>query len=90
MEEQILNSTDSKEMDETWENFLNEIKYDNRYRELFYKAFGILNPDSTHAAKALAQFVRTMVSTNSKFDKFLRQELSYLKKKVQDTPLLMT
>ena len=44
-------------MDETWENFLNEIKYDNRYRELFYKAFGILNPDSTHAAKALASLL---------------------------------
>ena len=77
LEEQILIPVlDSTEMDETWENFLNEIKYDNKYRELFYKAFGILNPDSTHAAKALAQFVRTMVSTNSKFDKFLRQELS--------------
>jgi cytochrome c peroxidase len=77
LEEQILIPVlDSTEMDETWANFLSEIKYDNKYRELFFDAFGILNPDSTHAAKALAQFVRTMVSTNSKFDKFLRQELA--------------
>ena len=76
LENQILVTiSDSTEMDETWENFLNEIRYDNRYRELFYNAFGILSPDSTHAAKALAQFIRTMVSTNSKFDQFLRQEL---------------
>ena len=61
-------------MDETWSNFLSEIKYDNNYRDLFYKAFGTLEPDSTHAAKALAQFVRTMVSTNSKYDRYLRQE----------------
>ena len=30
--------------------------------------------DSIHAAKAIAQFLRTMVSTNSKYDKFLRGE----------------
>ena len=39
---------------------------------MFFEAFGILNPDSTHAAKAIAQFLRTMVSANSKYDKFLR------------------
>ena len=75
LEEQILVTIlDSIEMDETWSNFLSEIRYDNNYRDLFYKAFGTLEPDSTHAAKALAQFVRTMVSTNSKYDRYLRQE----------------
>ena len=75
LEEQILIPVlDSTEMDETWSNFLSEIEFDNNYRNLFYEAFGTLSPDSTHAAKALAQFVRTMVSTNSKYDRYLRQE----------------
>jgi cytochrome c peroxidase len=61
-------------MDETWANFLSEIEYDNNYRNMFFEAFGTLKPDSIHAAKAIAQFLRTMVSTNSKYDKFLRNE----------------
>ena len=66
LEEQILLPVmDSTEMDESWSNFLNEIKFDNLYRELFYDAFGTLEPDSTHAAKAIAQFLRTMISSNS-------------------------
>ena len=78
LEEQILLPVmDSTEMDESWSNFLNEIKYDNLYRELFYDAFGTLEPDSTHAAKAIAQFLRTMISSNSKYDKVLRYEANF-------------
>lgn len=75
LEEQIITPVmDSIEMDETWSHFFEEIKYDNSYRKMFYDAFLTLNPDSTHAAKAIAQFIRTMVSTNSKYDKVLRNE----------------
>ena len=78
LEEQILLPVmDSTEMDESWSNFLKEIKYDNLYRELFYDAFGTLEPDSTHAAKAIAQFLRTMISSNSKYDKVLRYEANF-------------
>ena len=78
LEEQILLPVmDSTEMDESWSNFLNEIKFDNLYRELFYNAFGTLEPDSTHAAKAIAQFLRTMISSNSKYDKVLRYEANF-------------
>tara|TARA_B110000902_G_scaffold80143_2_gene95266 strand:- start:3188 stop:4246 length:1059 start_codon:yes stop_codon:yes gene_type:complete len=75
LEEQILIPVlDSTEMDETWANFLSEIRYDNNYRNMFFEAFGTLEPDSIHAVKAIAQFLRTMVSTNSKYDKYLRNE----------------
>ena len=44
LEEQILITIiDSIEMDETWSNFLSEIKYDNNYRDLFTKLLGHLN-----------------------------------------------
>ena len=57
LENQILVTIlDSTEMDETWSNFLSEIEYDNNYRNMFFEAFGILNPDSIHAAKAIAKF----------------------------------
>lgn len=78
LEEQILLPVmDSTEMDNTWSNFLNEIRYDNQYRELFYNAFGTLEPDSILAAKAIAQFLRTMISGNSKYDKVLRYEANF-------------
>ena len=41
---------------------------------MFYEAFGTVDPDSIHAVKAIAQFLRTMVSSNSKYDKYLRGE----------------
>jgi len=78
LEDQVLIPVmDSTEMDESWTNFFSEIKYDNLYRELFYKAFGTMEPDSMHAAKALAQFLRTMISSNSKYDKVIRGEASF-------------
>ena len=52
------------------------------YQELFWKAFGINITQQTDSARnkyisyALAQFLRTMVSNNAKFDKFLRGEIS--------------
>ncbi|MDG2370331.1 MAG: cytochrome c peroxidase [Flavobacteriales bacterium] len=78
LEQQVLLPVmDSTEMDENWTHFFNEIKNDNLYTTLFYNAFQTLNPDSTHAAKALAQFLRTMVSTNSKYDKVIRNETTF-------------
>ncbi len=78
LEEQIIMPVlDSIEMDETWSHFFEEIKHDNNYRRMFYDAFFTFEPDSTHAAKAIAQFLRTMVSTNSKYDKVLRNEANF-------------
>ena len=68
---------DSTEMNETWANAMKELKYDPKYNTLFYEAFGVKNPDSIHAAKAIAQFLTTMISSNSKFDKVLRNEMVF-------------
>jgi len=50
---------------------LNEIK---AYQLLFEQAYGELN--STNIAKALANFQRTLISSNSRYDQFLRGEIS--------------
>lgn len=78
LEEQILMPVmDSTEMNESWSNAMKELKYDPIYNSMFFEAFGVKNPDSTHAAKAIAQFLTTMISSNSKFDKVLRNEASF-------------
>ena len=75
LEEQILSTVVEKtEMDEDWKNFFSEIKFDEDYNRMFYEAFGVKNPDSTHAAKAITQFLTTMISSNSKYDRVLRNE----------------
>ena len=44
------------------------------YPELFEKAFGSKTVTFKNIEKAIAQFVRTLISANSKFDKYLRGE----------------
>ncbi len=45
------------------------------YPELFYKAFGSEKVTADRIAKAIAQFVRTLITANSRFDKYMRGEL---------------
>ena len=45
------------------------------YPELFEKAFGSQNITFKNIEKAIAQFLRTLVSANSKFDKYRRGEV---------------
>jgi cytochrome c peroxidase len=61
------------------EDFFNttvaNIQNDANYPQLFLKVFGTSNITTKNIAFALAQFIRSMVSSNSKFDKYLRGEL---------------
>ncbi|MBK9290141.1 MAG: cytochrome-c peroxidase [Bacteroidetes bacterium] len=45
------------------------------YPELFYKAFGSSQVTFKNIERAIAQFVRTLVSANSRFDRYLMGEL---------------
>jgi cytochrome c peroxidase len=62
------------EMNDTWLNVENKLNYDSEYVNLFKQAFNIDYIDSTHVVMAIAQFERSLVSANSKFDKFYRGE----------------
>lgn len=69
LEQQILGPVVNPiEMHETWKNAVLELRADVIYRNRFYKAFGVSDFDSTHVAKAIAQFIRTLISGSSKFD----------------------
>lgn len=63
---------DPIEMHETWPNAVAKLQADAAYVKLFSKAFGTTVIDSVKASKAIAQFMRTLISGNSKFDRFMR------------------
>ena len=76
LEDQVLHPVmDPIEMHEKWPIAIAKIKADKLYLGLFFEAFGTYDFDSTHAAKAMAQFLRILISGNSKYDKFIRQEV---------------
>lgn len=63
------------EMHNSWPNVEKELNNNNEYLKLFQEAFNINYIDSIHVVKAIAQFERTLISVNSRYDKYLRQEL---------------
>lgn len=75
LEEQILMPVeDPIEMHDTWTNVVAELSASSEYRNLFFKAFGTPGVDSDRAAKAIAQFLRTMISGSSKYDVMYKYE----------------
>lgn len=53
---------------------MNKLNEDSGYSELFKKAFNVDTITSREVANAIAQFVRTLSSNNSKYDRFLKGE----------------
>lgn len=69
LEELVLEPVENPiEMHEEWSNAIAEISQDVEYRNMFYRAFGNEEISKYTAAKAMAQFLRTMISGNTKFD----------------------
>lgn len=50
------------------------IQYLPGYADLFFNAFGSTKVTMENINKAIAQFVRTLISANSKFDRYMRGE----------------
>ncbi|QTE21278.1 cytochrome-c peroxidase [Polaribacter cellanae] len=59
------------EMHSNWKKVAEKLQGDATYPDLFLRAFGTSTIDSVLVTKAIAQFERTLISANSKFDKFL-------------------
>ncbi|MDP5157446.1 MAG: cytochrome-c peroxidase [Flaviramulus sp.] len=67
--------SDPTEMKNSWKQLQQELQKHPEYPNLFQKAFGTSKIDSTLVTKAIAQFERTLISANSKFDKYLLGEV---------------
>jgi cytochrome c peroxidase len=77
LEKQALDPvTDPIEMHNTWTNAMSSLQNHIEYPNLFLEAFGTSTIDSTLVTKALAQFERTLISGDSRFDMHLRGEIT--------------
>jgi cytochrome c peroxidase len=65
------------EMAETMGEIITALKADARYKQLFAEAYGDDNITSQRVLTALKQFVLSMVSANSKYDKVKRGQESF-------------
>ena len=75
LEDQVIGPIQNPlEMHETIANAVQKLKDDPFYPALFKKAFDADSISSTLIMKAIAQFERTMVSGNSRYDKYKRGE----------------
>ncbi|MFY0481211.1 cytochrome-c peroxidase [Flavobacterium sp. PLA-1-15] len=63
------------EMDETLPQIAKKLKADAQYVRLFGSAFDNQQISSANILKALAQFMTIMISADSKYDKYVRNEL---------------
>ncbi|WP_082830786.1 cytochrome-c peroxidase [Cochleicola gelatinilyticus] len=77
LEEQMFGPvTNPIEMNNTWSNVEATLQESSTYPRLFLEAFGTERIDSTLVTKAISQFIRTLISGNSKFDRYLNNEIS--------------
>lgn len=62
------------EMDEKIGNVLEKLRKKEKYATLFQKAYGTKEITTERFLKALSQFMNTLVSANSRYDKYVRKE----------------
>lgn len=63
------------EMDEKLGNVLEKLRKKEKYATLFQKAYGSKEITTERFLKALSQFMNSLVSTNSRYDKYVRKEV---------------
>jgi cytochrome c peroxidase len=69
--------TAHNEMAENIDSVLQKLRADATYKRMFKKAFGKEEINSQKMLKAIAQFVGTLVSADSKYDKVKRGEVDF-------------
>ena len=69
LEDQILEPVPNPiEMHQSWKDAVSKLNADVNYRNRFFRAFNEEGIDSVKVAKAIAQFLRTLISAESKYD----------------------
>jgi cytochrome c peroxidase len=78
------------EMNSTMERSVNAIASISLYPPKFKAAFGTEEVTAERIQKAIGQFIRTLVSSNSKFDKYARKEMQLSAEELQGYVLFVT
>lgn len=77
LEKQILEPVPNPiEMHQSWKDAVSKLNADVTYRNRFFKAFNEEGIDSIKVSKAIAQFLRTLISAESKYDVMYKYENS--------------
>lgn len=77
------------EMNASWPDVIAKLDADPVYKKMFFEAFGTREITIARVTKAIAQFERTLISGNSKFDKVLRGEVSFTASEANGYDLFM-
>ena len=78
------------EMNSTVERSVKAIASISLYPPMFKAAFGTEEVTAERIQKAIAQFMRTLVSSNSRFDKYIRKEIQLTDEELQGYILFTT
>jgi len=62
------------EMDEKLSHVVSKLNHSQKYRKLFYQAYGDSTATGERTLKSISQFLLTLVSSDSKYDKVMRKE----------------
>lgn len=90
LEQQVIDPVSSPiEMNSNWEDVVEKLQKDSEYPTLFLNAFGTTIIQRSLVTKAIAQFERTLISGNSKFDYYLRGEATLTNQELNGFNLFM-
>ena len=78
------------EMHNSWSNVALRLQQDQEYPSMFLNAFGTERIDSTLVTKAIAQFERTLISGNTKFDQYLLGNTSLSQQELNGFTIFMS
>lgn len=78
------------EMHLKWTEAMHKLQQHNDYPDLFFKAFGTRDIDSNLVVKAIAQFERTLISSDTKWDRYLRGEATLTQAEAQGFEIFFT
>ena len=73
-----------------WDDIINRLNASQEYIELFYESFGECEIDSNQVKKAIAQFERTLISSNSRYDQWLRGEVLFTNEELDGLNIFFT
>lgn len=73
-DQSLMPIQDELEMDETLDNVVLKLSLDQDYRDQFMRAFGSEEINAEKISLALEQFMNSIVSSNSKYDRYLNGE----------------
>lgn len=79
--------TNRDEMDNTLENVLYYLKQSEEYRAQFKDVYGDSEITSARFLKAIEQYVVSLISANSKYDKYMNGEISFTKQETKGLKL---